>query len=164
MANFGNGVWLVEDKGSWVDNPENLDTTDFTAEGDDYWYAIYANVEDGGSFVADYEDIPGWSATDISMEEGHDLIKVTGTYQSQTSFTATKEKGDALKEFFRNHSDLGDSTFYLVKRWDTDVYNEYPDDSRTMRKYCQVRFAAPPKIIIESRVLHFSFTLRSMWS
>lgn len=163
MGNFLNGIWLVENEGNWVDDPETLDTTDFTAEGNDYWTAIYAQVQDGGVFVADYENLPGWIGLDTSIEEGADLIKVSGTFQGAT-FALTKAKMDALKLFFRNHSELGDPTFYFVKRWTTDSFNLYPNASRSQKKYCQVRFASAPKASISSRVLNFSFTLRSMWN
>ena len=165
MANFGNGGLLAEDSGGWVagDDPEDIETTDFTAEGDDYWYAQYVHVDDGGRFSADYEDVTGWMATDISLEEGHDLIKVSGTYQDPSSMTNTVAKRDALKEFFRNHSSIGDSTFYWIRRYDEDLYDKFPNQNRTMKKYVPVRFTGVPTAKIRERVLYFSFTLRSMW-
>lgn len=164
MANFGNGITLAEDSGGWVagDDPEDIDTTDFTAEGDDYWYAQYATVEHAGEVVMDFEDIPGWTGIDTSMEEGHDLIKVVGTYQG-TSFSATQDKEDALQEFFRNHSSLGDSAFYLVKRWSADHYKKFPNEDRTMKKYMKAKFVAQPVTKVIQRVLEFSFVLRSFY-
>jgi len=162
MVNYGNGVWIVEDSGSWVDDPETLDITDFGTEGDDNWSAIYTSVKNAPTFNADYEDIPGFSSIDMSIEEGHDLVKVTGTYQGAT-FDITKAKEDALQLFFRNHSALDDNDFYLVKRYTTDSYKLFPDASRTQKKYMKCRFSAPPESYIDERVLSFSFTVRSMW-
>jgi hypothetical protein len=168
MANFGNGVWLLEsDSGNddWIDDhagdPELSDASLFT-EGTDSWNIIYAKVERGGVFNADYEKIPGWTAIDVSIEEGADIIKVTGTFQG-TSFENTQIKEDTLHEFFRNHSSLSDNSFYFVKRWDTNDYKRFPNEDRTLKKYCHVRFSAVPKTFIDKKVLHFMFTLISMW-
>jgi len=163
-ADIENGVTLAENKGAWKDDPETLDTTDFTAEGNDYWKAKIAHPEDGGGFVADYEDIPGWAATDTSMEEGHELIKVVGTFQGAGgSYALTKAKKDALNLFFRKHSDLSDASFYYIFRTAVDQYDLYPDQNRSQKKYCEVRFVGKPKAKIVQRVLQFSFTLRSTW-
>lgn len=168
MGNFGNGAWLVEsDSGNddWIGDhsgdPESLDSTQYT-EGTDSWNAEYVTVEEAGEFVGDYEDIPGWTGIDTSMEEGHDMIKVTGTFQG-TSFSNTVAKADALKEFFRNHSSLGDNAFYFVRRWDTDLYDQFPNEDRTMKKYMKAKFTKPPAVKIDNRVLEFSFILRSLW-
>lgn len=164
MVNFGNGGWLVENKGSWKDDPETLDITDFGTEGDDHWFAKFLFVEGGGGFVADYQDIPGFTATDTSIEEGHNLIKCNGSFQGANgSYALTLAKENALELFFRNHSSLTDSKFYFVKRTDTDQYKLFPDQNRDQQKYCEVRFVGFPKTKIVLRVLQFSFTVRSMW-
>lgn len=163
MATFGEGIWLVEDKGSWAEDPDTLDVTDFTASGTDYWNIIYGLLTHGGSYKGDLEDLPGWTVIDISFEEGHDLVKVTGTFQGAT-FALTQAKGDELWEFFRNHTDLGDSTFYLVKDWGSSVYKKFPKADRSLVECIECRFGGAPKSHIENRVLHFDFTVRSAWS
>lgn len=161
MANLGNGIGLAENSGGWIPNPENIDLINFT-EGEDLWYAQYAKVEDGGIFTADYSNIPGWIAVNTSIEEGADVVKVTGTFQG-ANFAATKEKKDALKLFFRKHSSLGDSSFYFIKRWEANVFDLFPDEGRDQLKYFKAAFLGVPKAVISERVLHFSFSVRSIW-
>ena len=162
MVNPGNGVWLLENTGSWKDDPEDVNISLFT-EGSDLWYAEYADIEHAGEFVADYDDLPGWRGIDTSMEEGHDMIKVSGTYQG-SSFTDTQTKENNLQKFFRKHSSLDDDAFYFVKRWSQDHYKQFPDQDRSMQKYMAAKFAKPPATKIENRVLSFAFVLRCMWS
>ena len=171
MANPGNGLWMAEsdsgDNDDWITDhsgdPEDLDYSQFT-EGDDILTFIdfYGTVEQAPSFKADYEDIPGWTHIDVSIEEGHDLFKVIGTFQAST-FTLTQEKENLLQSFFREHSYLGDNIAHLIRRWDEDLYKKFPNASRTLKKYVPMKFTKPPVTKIVQRVLEFSFVVRSGW-
>jgi len=168
LANFGNGVWLVESDATnnddWITDhsgdPEELTITNYT-EGIECWTVEYAHIERYGQANVDVQDLPGWFSIDLTFEEGHSLIKVSGTYQG-TTFNATKEKGNNLMRFFRNHSDLSDKPFYFVKRWAEDEYELFYDENRAELKYMKAKFTNVPKFWIEERVLHFEFVLRSV--
>jgi len=164
MTNFGNGGIICEDKGNWVAgaDPETIDITNFTAEGTDYWFAEYSEVEDAPSFNADYEGLPGWTGISLSIEEGYQLIKISGTYQGAT-FAITQTKEDNLQKMFREHSALDDEDLYFVKRWSANSYKKFPNASRSLVKYMKCGFDSAPKTKITERVLNFSFTLRSLW-
>ena len=169
MGNFGNGLWLVEsdddDNDDWIGDhngdPEDLDESKFN-EGEDSWTVIFTLLEDIPTHTPDYDDLPGWTVVDVSLEEGHQIIRVTGTFQGD-SFDDTQQKENDLQEFFRNHSDQGDNSFYVVKRWEADLYKKFPDADRDMLKYMIARFQRPPRSYISKKVLYFSFILRSMW-
>jgi hypothetical protein len=164
MANFGNGVWLIEDSGGWVagNNPENVNSASFTAEGTDYWVVEYATPKRAPTINLSVEDLPGHFSVDTSMEEGFDMVKITGTYQGTSFTTGTLAKQNMLDKFCRNHSDLSDNPFYYVKRYEANYYELYYDSSRTERKYMKC-LVSSYESYIEERVLHFSISIRSCW-
>jgi hypothetical protein len=139
MANFGNGVWIVESDGTdnddWISDhsgdPENLDASAYT-QGDD---AIYLNHCEKPKIApkfnfSDIQDIYQASSLDASYSLGHFEYEIEFKHSSNT-FSDLEQKMADIQDFMLNHSSSAHNATYLVIRRGTDGFIKFPDGSGT---------------------------------
>lgn len=167
MANLGNGVWIVEDKGSWLTDPENLDITDFTDEGNDYIKLdTVLGVKPSAAFsFSDIIDIYQGVSLDTTISVGHFQVEIEFIH-GDSNFDNLVTKLSDLLDFVLNHSSGSQADTYLVIRYNTDKYFLFPNGSGTpgnRKKYMKGRLVMPvPQIVNKQKYLTGKLIFRSV--